>query len=212
MSLLSKIIIITAPSGTGKTTINKRLVAELDDLAFSVSHTTRKIRTGEENGVHYWYINKEEFKELIQKDRMLEWADVFGNLYGTGYSELERIKALNKSLLLEIDVQGWESVTAKVSDLCSIFILPPSLKELRSRLESRGTEAKDVIQKRFQTAEKEIQIGLGFENFIINDDLESTYQLIKNFLLGKGELPMSTKDGRKHCHDLLAEFKLFKPE
>lgn len=211
MSLLSKIIIITAPSGTGKTTINRRLVKELETLEFSVSHTTRPKRPGEENGAHYWFVERHEFENLINHGKMLEWADVFGKLYGTGYSELERLDSDGKSLLLEIDVQGWQSVRNKISGLCSIFILPPSLSELWSRLEKRGTESTEVIQRRFQTARDEIKIGLGFENFVINDDLERTYQLIKDFLLGTGTLPLSTSEGRQHCYQLLKEFETFKP-
>ena len=211
MTLKAKIIVITAPSGTGKTTINRRLVSEIDDLEFSVSYTTRKKREAEKNGIHYWFIEKSEFDTLVTQNKMLEWADVFGCFYGTGYSELERIASQDKSLLLEIDVQGWVNVKTKIKDLSSLFILPPSLEELWNRLNKRGTETKDVIEKRFATARQEIKLGLGFDHFVINDNLERTYKLIKNFLLGKDPLPMTREDGQRHCYHLLKEFENFKP-
>lgn len=211
MSLSSKIIIITAPSGTGKTTINRRLVQEIDALEFSVSYTTRKKRKGEQDGVHYWFIDRSQFDSLVEQKGMIEWANVFGLFYGTGYSELERAKANNKSILLEIDVQGWNSVKEKLTELCSLFILPPSMKELWRRLNARGSETQEVIRRRFETAKQEIKIGLAFEHFVINDDLERTYQLIKNFLLQNKTLPMTKEDGRKHCRSLLKELDSFKP-
>ena len=140
---------------------------------------------------------------------MLEWAKVFGSYYGTGHSELERARAEKKSLLLEIDVQGWQSVKNKIENLCSVFILPPSMGELWNRLQKRGTETQDVIKRRFTTAGQEIKIGLEFDHFIINDDLESTYQLTKDFLLGKRVLPLSREEGREHCKKLLEEFESF---
>lgn len=211
MSLIKKTIVITAPSGTGKTTINKRLVKELDDLEFSVSYTTRPIRVNELNGVHYWFVTRQEFEALIADNKMIEWANVFGNYYGTGYAELERAESRGKSILLEIDVQGWKSVNSKIPGLCSLFILPPSVEELWNRLSSRGTETKAVMEKRFATAKQEIELGQHFNHFVINDDLERSYQLIKNFLLRNEALPLTKEEGQKHCRKLLEEFETFTP-
>jgi len=210
MTLLKKTIVITAPSGTGKTTITKRLVAELEELEFSVSYTTRPRREAETNGVNYWFVTKPEFEALIHQNKMIEWADVFGCYYGTGYAELERAKSRGKSLLLEIDVQGWKNINAKIQDLCSLFILPPSMEELWNRLISRGTETREVMKKRFATAKQEIELGQHFDHFVINDNLERSYQLIKNFLLRNEPLPLSKEGGQKHCHTLLKEFETFK--
>lgn len=210
MTLLKKTIVITAPSGTGKTTITKRLVAELEELEFSVSYTTRPRREAETNGVNYWFVTKPEFEALIHQNKMIEWADVFGCYYGTGYAELERAKSRGKSLLLEIDVQGWKNINAKIQNLCSLFILPPSMEELWNRLISRGTETREVMKKRFATAKQEIELGQHFDHFVINDNLERSYQLIKNFLLRNEPLPLSKEGGQKHCHTLLKEFETFK--
>ena len=211
MSLLKKTIVITAPSGTGKTTITKRLVTELDELEFSVSYTTRPKRESETDGVNYWFVTKPEFEVLIDQNKMIEWANVFGCYYGTGYTELDRARSRGKSLLLEIDVQGWKNINAKIPGLCSLFILPPSMKELWNRLMSRGTETKEVMEKRFATAKQEIELGQHFDHFVINDNLERSYQLIKNFLLRNEPLPLSKEGGQKHCHKLLKEFETFKP-
>lgn len=210
MNSLPKIIVITAPSGTGKTTINRRLVAELDNLEFSVSYTTREKREGEKNGVHYWFVTKAEFDSFVAQGQMLEWAEVFGRFYGTSHLEIERITSQGKSVLLEVDVQGWRSVKAKVQNFSSLFILPPNLSELWDRLNKRGTETEETIKKRFMTARVELEFGLGFDHFIVNDDLEKTYQLIKDFLFLGKPLPMSCEEGQDFCRVLLDEFSSFK--
>lgn len=205
-----KTFIITAPSGTGKSTINRRLVDELHDLEFSVSYTTREKRVGESHGTHYWFIKQEEFEDLIAADQMLEWAEVFGNYYGTSKREIQRITNDNKSALLEIDVQGWLSVKDKVDNLSSIFVLPPTIASLWKRLSERGTETNEVILKRFKKAQIELTIGKEFEHFIINDDFEKTYQAIKDHMVSGKKLPMSAKEGRSYCDRLLKEIEIFK--
>ena len=128
MNTQSMTYIITAPSGTGKSTINRRLVKDIENLEFSVSYTTRDRRPDEINGIHYWFIEQKEFKKLIQQKEMLEWAEVFGNFYGTSQLEINRIISQRKEALLEIDVQGWLTLKKSVNPLCSLFILPPWLR------------------------------------------------------------------------------------
>ena len=136
MNCFDKVYVITAPSGTGKTTINRKLVREIPDIEISTSYTTRKIRPGEANGDHYWFIGEQEMLDHINGNKMLEWAEVFGRYYGTSYKEVERILALGRKVILEIDVQGWMQVKANSKEIKSILILPPSVRILKDRLES----------------------------------------------------------------------------
>ena len=211
MNTQSMTYIITAPSGTGKSTINRRLVKDIENLEFSVSYTTRDRRPDEINGIHYWFIEQKEFKKLIQQKEMLEWAEVFGNFYGTSQLEINRIISQRKEALLEIDVQGWLTLKKSVNPLCSLFILPPSISELWNRLSKRGTEPLDVAKKRLKKAQIELTIGKDFDHFIINDDFEKTYQSIKSFITEKKDLPITTQEGRNYCNKLLEEFQIFEP-
>ena len=140
MNLDTMIYVVTAPSGTGKTTLNRKLTEKFEDIAISISHTTREKRPKEVHGDHYWFISQSEFHKKVKSGLMLEWAEVFGNFYGTSIEEVHRIQKLGKTPILEIDVQGWELSKSKIKHAKSIFILPPSMKELYERLNNRGTE------------------------------------------------------------------------
>ena len=140
---------------------------------------------------------------------MVEWAEVFGNYYGTSKEEIRRISSHNKHALLEIDVKRLISVSKKIDDLASIFVLPPSIPSLWQRLSTRGTETTDVVLKRFKKAQIELTIGKDFTNFIINDDIEETYKAIKDFILTGKPFPMTADQGRKYCDKLLKEIEAF---
>ena len=200
------IFVVSAPSGTGKTTLNRRLVKEFPQIQFSISHTTRPIRPGERNGDHYHFVPDAEFSKLVASERMLEWAEVFGNKYGTTLDELSRIRSLGKNALLEIDVQGWQQAKRKLPEAVSIFILPPSVKHLWQRLEKRGTDSIEVRLKRILTGRKEIQHGVEFQHVIINDDIEKAYGELKNVVIDRKQGSLSREQGLAHCAALLTEF------
>ena len=174
-----KILLISGPSGSGKSTLIKRLIAEFgDELYFSISSTTREMREGETDGVNYHFISESEFRVGIDRGDFLEWANVHGKFYGTSLkavtSELER----GKTVLFDIDVQGYEIVRGKVprSELASVFITTPSLSELRVRLQARGSNADSDIALRLQNAQEEMKSLGEYDYLIINDRLEQAYE------------------------------------
>ena len=174
MAIINKIIIITAPSGAGKTSITKFLMQHFPQLAFSVSAATRKARGDEKDGIDYHFISLEDFQHKIQHNEFIEWEMVYeGKYYGTLKTELERIWNLNKIPILDIDVKGAIHVKQQFSgSSLSIFIEPPSVAELKKRLESRGTESVEAIAARVNKASYEISFKDHFDQIIVNDDLE----------------------------------------
>ncbi|ROV56186.1 guanylate kinase [Neisseria chenwenguii] len=166
------IFIISAASGTGKTTLVSRLLKNNADLRVSISHTTRAPREGEEHGVHYHFVPKEEFESLIGKKAFLEHANVFGNYYGTSIAGVESLSNEGFDVILEIDVQGAEQVRNVLPEACSIFILPPSLEILAGRLKGRGTDSADAIATRLAEARREIGEAAHFDFIVVNDDLD----------------------------------------
>ena len=171
---MNKIIIITAPSGAGKTSITHFLLNKYSQLAFSISAATRKARTHEKNGVDYYFISEEEFKQKIQHNEFVEWEMVYeGKYYGTLKSELQRIWNNNQTPVLDIDVKGAIHVQQEYAENClSIFIEPPSVDVLKKRLESRGTETPETLQARINKASYEISFKHHFDKVIINDNLQ----------------------------------------
>jgi guanylate kinase len=172
----NKIIIITAPSGAGKTSITKHLLKTLPDkLAFSISAATRKKREYEKEGEDYYFISVDDFKKRIQQNEFVEWEMVYdGKYYGTLKAELERIWKLKKTPLLDVDVQGALHVQSQFPDSSlSLFIQPPSIEELRRRLESRGTETNDTLQARINKASFELSFSHEFNKIIVNSDFEN---------------------------------------
>jgi len=169
----NKLIIITAPSGAGKTSITRYLLIKFPQLAFSVSAATRQPRKDEKNGVDYYFINLDEFRQKIQHNEFLEWEMVYeGKYYGTLRSELERIWANKQIPVLDIDVKGAIHVQQQFAENClSIFIEPPSIEVLKRRLESRGTEGLESLQNRVNKASYEISFKHHFNKIIVNNDL-----------------------------------------
>jgi len=165
-----KLYIISAPSGAGKTSLVKQLIANIDQLTVSVSHTTRKMRTGETHGKDYFFASVDEFKQMIADHAFLEHAQVFDNFYGTSQRTVESTLEDGIDVILEIDWQGAKQVRKMLPDCLSIFILPPSIEILQQRLESRGQDSKDIIARRMQDAVNEMSHCNEFDYLIVNDD------------------------------------------
>ena len=162
--------IISAPSGAGKSSLVKALIDIEPQIRVSVSHTTRAMRPGEENGVHYHFVEREEFVKMIEHGDFLERAEVFGNLYGTSQSYLQQTLDEGHDLILEIDWQGAEQVRKLMPQARSIFILPPSQQALRDRLDNRGQDSAEIIDGRMREAVSEMSHYVDYDYLIINDD------------------------------------------
>lgn len=167
------IIVISAPSGTGKNTLINLAMQKIPELSHCISSTTRAPREGEVNGVHYYFHSKAEFEEMIKQGSFLEYAPVLDRYYGTEKQEIERIFSEKKVPILDIDVQGAEILREKNLNLYTIFIAPPSLEELQRRLANRETESEEQISQRLELARHEMREQNRFDRVIINDDLET---------------------------------------
>lgn len=167
------ILILSGPSGCGKSTLLKEVYKEITDYYFSISTTTREPRIGEENGVDYFFVTKEEFEKDIENGDFLEYAKVHDNYYGTSLKPINKALAEGKLVIFDIDVQGHEIVRSKLDSIVtSVFITTPSLKILETRLNSRNTDNKDVIEKRIKNAKGEVEYFQKYDYIIINDNLE----------------------------------------
>ena len=166
------LIILSGPSGSGKGTIIKRLLLERDDTVLSISATTRKPRPGEEDGKHYYFHTREEFEDLIRRGALLEYAEYNGNYYGTPEDPIKEWLNNGKNVILEIEVQGAEEVMNHRSDLVSVFITIPSMKELERRLRDRGTENEDTIRGRMKVARRELTRAFRYDYVVLNDEVE----------------------------------------
>jgi guanylate kinase len=168
---LSTVFIISAPSGSGKSTLVKHLLAGVPNLMFSISHTTRKPRGAEINGQNYHFVTRECFESMLGHDEFLEWAQVFGNYYGTHRGILEKACAAGRDLVLDIDVQGARQLKAKIPEAVTVFILAPSRQELEHRLRTRSEDPDEVIARRLKDAAEEIRNYNAYDYVLINRDL-----------------------------------------
>ena len=178
-----QILIISGPSGSGKSTLLSRLLKEENDLYFSISSTTRAPRQGETEGVNYYFINKDEFKKGIDADEFLEWAFVHGNYYGTSLKPVLKALEEGKIAIFDIDVQGFNIAKSKFAEnITSVFITTASKNELKSRLQNRGTDSAQTIEKRLINAVGEMEHILEYDYFLINDDLQNCYENLRGIL------------------------------
>jgi len=175
-----KLIVIVAPSGTGKSTMIKRLKVDIPSIVESVSYTTRPIRVGEVHGQSYFFISKEEFLAMRDRNEFLEWAEVHGNYYGTSKTFVEQCLVEGKYLLFDLDVQGTDSMKKYFGERANvIFIAPPSVEELEKRLRGRGTETTGIINLRLMNAKNELLRKNDYDYLITNDDIEKAYSKLK---------------------------------
>jgi guanylate kinase len=176
------LIIFSGPSGSGKGTIMKSLLASREDTVLSVSMTTRAPRPGEIDGYHYHFVTREEFQKTIEEDGFLEYAEYNGNFYGTPEAPIRRLLNEGKNVMLEIEVQGAEKVMDHRSDVVSIFITTPSYEELERRLRGRGTEPEEVIQKRMKTSQYELSRAFRYQYIVLNDEVEKAVDRITTII------------------------------
>lgn len=179
-----KIIVLVAPSGAGKSTLSKMLLKDFDNLSFSVSATSRKPRSGEKNGVDYYFLSSEEFQHNIDQGNFLEWEEFYGGTrYGTLFSEVEKRHNSGYFTLLDIEVNGALNVKEKYGDDClTVFIKPPSLEILEERLRKRGTEDEHSLKLRLERAKHELKLEHEFDSVIINDDIKQAYRELKQLV------------------------------
>lgn len=186
IKMKGKIIVLSAPSGTGKSTLISELM-NMDDLklSFSISATSRKPRGAEKNGREYWFLTSDEFKQKIDNDEFVEWEEVYsGTCYGTLVSEVDRVTANQKNLIMDIDVKGALNVKERFRDeVLSIFIMPPSLKELESRLRGRSTDDEESIMRRLERAEYEMTFADKFDCRVVNDNLSDAVDALRTKIL-----------------------------
>jgi len=179
---MKKLFVISGSSGVGKGTVIKKFLENNPDFKLSVSCTTRQKRPGEEHGVNYYYLTREEFMQAVEKGEFLEWAEFSGNCYGTNKKFVQQCLDNDEDLLLEIDTQGALQVKEKMDNAVLIFILPPSLEELENRLRGRGTETEEAIQKRLNTVKSEMENAKHFHYQVINDEVDRAVKEIENII------------------------------
>jgi guanylate kinase len=182
---MTTVYIISAPSGSGKSTLVERVRKMVPRLDFSISYTTRRPRGSEENGREYFFVSRVKFAKMIQAGEFLEYADVFGNYYGTARRFLHEAQQHGHDLLLDIDVQGAEKIKLDLPHAVSIFILPPNRMELEKRLRNRSLDAEDVIQRRLVTASREIEKYRKYDYILVNDRLEDSIAALEAILLAE---------------------------
>jgi guanylate kinase len=180
------LFVVSAPSGTGKTTIVERLVQVVPDLSLSRSYTSRQMREGEKGGVDYNFITRARFEAMAKEGAFLEWADVFGNLYGTGAADTEAMLSAGRDVVLVIDVQGARQVRRRNGrDAISIFVLPPSFDVLEQRLRGRSKDPEDAIRQRLATAREEIGAVAEYDYVVVNDELDACVDRLRAIVLAE---------------------------
>ena len=195
------LFVLSSPSGAGKSTIARMLMATDDGLALSVSATTRPIRPGEVDGKDYYFVSDAAFDEMVAKGEFLEWAHVFGHRYGTLKGEVLKVIESGRDVLLDIDWQGTQQLKQVDPDIVRVFILPPSMEELERRLRARGTDSDEVIQRRMDRAAAEISHWAEYDYVLINNDAEKCRELVHNIL--KAERLKAAR--RVFLHDFVRE-------
>ena len=190
--VLSSMVILSSPSGAGKTTITKKIQQKYNNFKISVSHTSRKPRSNEIDGVDYFFITKEEFKKKIDNKEFYEHAKIFDNYYGTSKNSVQSLLKKNHSILFDIDWQGTQQLSVyRELSLIKIFILPPSKKELENRLISRNQDQKDIVAKRLKSYDNDITHWSDYDYIIINDNLENCFKQIEKIIFPENYINIS---------------------
>ena len=180
-----QLFIVSAPSGTGKTTLVERLVQCVPGLRMSRSYTSRPARVGEQDGVDYNFITRERFEKMAREGQFLEWADVFGNLYGTCEADAERVLQQGRDLVLVIDVQGARQVRQRHPDTVGVFVMPPSFEVLERRLRGRSKDTEAAMQRRLETARAEVAAFDEYDYVIVNDELDACVDRLRAIVLAE---------------------------
>ena len=188
------LVVLTAPSGTGKSTAVARLLERVGGLVFSVSHTTRAPRPHERHGVDYFFVDEASFQQMTQEGRFLEWAVVHGHHSGTSAAVVDEHLSDGRDVLLDIDVQGASQVVKRRPEAVTIFLLPPSFDELKRRLVSRATESEESLRRRLQRARREVQHGRDFRYVVVNDTIEQTVDELCAIVLAERATTRCRKD------------------
>lgn len=198
------LVVLSGFAGSGKGTIMKKIVSKYDRYALSISATTRNPRPGEEHGREYFFLSKEEFEDLIQKNKLYEYANYVDNYYGTPKDYVEEQLALGKDVFLEIEIQGALQIKEVVKDAILVFVTPPSVEELEKRLIGRGTESKELIEKRMKRAFEEAKGVSHYDYIIINDDIDDCVEELHHIILSEHR-KVSRNMG--HIEKMLEDFK-----
>lgn len=188
------VLVLSGPSGAGKSSLISKIIDDIGDTYFSISTTTRPIRDGEVNGVDYYFVDKEEFEREVEDEMFLEHALVHGNYYGTSIKPVKKALSEGKLVIFDIDVQGNTAIKSRLGDITtSVFVSPPSLSELKRRLEKRSTDTQEVIERRVNMAKKEIQRVSEYEYLIINDQLDEAADKLR-LIAQSARLKMSSDE------------------
>ena len=191
------LIVISGPSGVGKGTVLKEVVKDPElNIGYSISMTTREKRPGEENGVNYYFVTRDEFHKAVEDGELLEWTEFVGNCYGTPIKEVERLKNEGKNVLLEIEQDGCSQVRKKVPDTLSIFIIPPSMEELERRIRSRKTEPEEIVQQRLAKAAKEMNNLKDYKYVVCNEDVKLAADIIRVIILRHMQFEKEKEDNK----------------
>jgi guanylate kinase len=181
------LLVLSSPSGAGKTTLTRMLLQQCPELRFSVSHTTRTPRSGEVDGADYHFVDRVQFQDLVARGAFLEWAEVHGNLYGTSSAEIDRARATPgcQGMIFDIDYQGARQIKSKVADVVTAFLLPPSMNELERRLRGRASETEETLARRFNVAKREIEHYALFDYVVINEDVRRAFDELRSIVVAE---------------------------
>ena len=205
--IMGKLFVISAPSGTGKTSLIKAILEDpvASNTNLGISCTTRKARPKEEDGVSYFFISKMSFMEKVKNNDFLEYAEVFGNFYGTPKDWVLSVLSKKENVLLELDIQGALQVKEAFPEAKTVFIIPPSYEDLTTRLESRDQDSKIEIAKRLKEARNEVNIGKDFDQVIVNNHFDEALEDLKQFMFRSGEITSERSEIIKNSLDLLLD-------
>lgn len=185
MNRESLLFIVSAPSGAGKTSLCKEVVARVPDLQFSISYTTRPPRQNEKNGVDYQFVPLDQFRRMIDEGQLVEWTKIYGNFYGTSKTSVEEHRSKGADIVFDIDPVGARSIKEAYADSITIFVLPPSLSELKQRLFQRGTDDESGIKKRLDQARDEMEQSNWYRYRIVNDDFQNAVNQLKDIIVSE---------------------------